>query len=179
MPFVDISYQGICSGSFDKDAFIIRELAKQDVEMLIAQSFSKTMSLYGERTGTLTFTSSNQEALKKMVSQLEVMIRSSYSNPPLHGSMIASSILTNPVTKAIWQNDVKEMYDRIRLMRTMLVANLKREGSTRNWDFLTENKGMFSFLGITENQVKIFYVISILLYISFILNNKVFLLIYV
>ena len=152
-PFIDISYQGICSNNLEKDAFCVQELLNEGVEMLIAQSFSKLMSLYGERVGALTFKTNNKQELEKIVSQLEIIIRSNYSNPPIHGSSIASFILNDSNAKSIWINELKEMHDRMKLMRNMLYLNLKKEGSSLDWRFLIENKGMFSFTGLNEIQV--------------------------
>lgn len=155
MPFIDISYQGLGSGSIEKDAFCIRHLAELGVEMIIAHSYSKIMGLYGERVGSLTITSQNKSIFENLIAQMEIIIRSNYSNPPRHGSSIAAYILNNQYLKSSWLNELKQMDDRIRLMRTCLVSNLKKEKSNQDWNFILEHEGMFSYTGFNEHQVEI------------------------
>lgn len=124
--------------------------------MLIAQSYSKLMSLYGERVGSLTITAKTNKFIEKIVAQLENLIRSNYSNPSMHGSSIANFILNDLNAQSIWLDELTQMHDRIKLMRSLLCLNLKKEGSCSDWTFLLRNQGMFSFTGLNETQVNIF-----------------------
>lgn len=154
LPFIDLAYQGFASGSIDQDAYAVRLFAKEGHEFLVSQSYSKNMGLYGERVGALTFVSQDKEDLKRVESQLKVLIRRLYSNPPRHGAQIAAKVLSDPELRALWLKEVKGMADRIISMRTSLVANLKKEGSSHNWQHITDQIGMFCFTGLNSQQVE-------------------------
>lgn len=154
LPFIDLAYQGFASGSVDRDAYAVRLFAKEGHEFLVSQSYSKNMGLYGERVGALTFVSQDKEDLKRIESQLKVTIRRLYSNPPRHGAQIAAKVLTDPELRALWLKEVKGMADRIISMRTSLVQNLKKEGSSHNWQHITDQIGMFCFTGLNSKQVE-------------------------
>jgi len=152
-PFIDLAYQGFASGDTDRDAFAARLFAEDGHEFMITQSFSKNMGLYGERVGALTYVLSDKDDLQRILSQLKVLIRRMYSNPPRHGAQIAARVLNTPELRTLWLEEVKTMADRIITMRSDLVNNLKKEGSTHNWQHITDQIGMFCFTGLNEQQV--------------------------
>jgi len=153
LPFLDLAYQGFASGDTERDAYAVRLVAEQGLEFLVAQSFAKNMGLYGERVGALTFVIREQEALARVMSQLKVLIRRMYSNPPRHGAQVAAKVLTTPELRALWLQEVKGMADRIITMRSDLVSNLQKEGSSHNWTHITDQIGMFCYTGLNEKQV--------------------------
>lgn len=153
-PFLDSAYQGFASGDTNKDAFSVRQFVKDGHELAVSQSFSKNMGLYGERVGAISFIVHNKEDRERIMSQLKVTIRRMYSNPPRHGAQIASKVLNTPDLRTLWLKEVKSMADRIITMRKSLVDNLKKEGSSHNWQHITDQIGMFCFTGLNEKQVE-------------------------
>lgn len=153
---MDSAYQGFASGDTNKDAFAVRQFAKDGHELVVSQSYSKNMGLYGERVGAVTFVVHDKEDRDRLTSQLKVSIRRMYSNPPRHGAQIASRILNTPELNNLWLSEVKGMADRIISMRKQLVENLKKEGSTHNWQHITDQIGMFCFTGLNDKQVRAF-----------------------
>jgi aspartate aminotransferase, mitochondrial len=153
LPFIDIAYQGFATGDIDNDAFSVRQFARDGHQMLVTQSYSKNMGLYGERVGALSVIASSKEEADRVMSQIKIIIRRMYSNPPKHGALIASKVLNTPELRNIWLKEVKDMADRIIRMRTSLVDNLKKEGSTHDWSHITNQIGMFCFTGLNEQQV--------------------------
>ncbi len=154
LPFIDLAYQGFASGDINRDAYAVRLFASENHEFLVSQSFSKNMGLYGERVGALTFVTREKDDLQRIMSQLKVTIRRLYSNPPRHGALIAAQVLKNPELRSLWLGEVKGMADRIMTMRQSLVENLRKEGSTHNWQHITDQIGMFCFTGLNEKQVE-------------------------
>lgn len=152
VPFLDIAYQGFGDG-LEPDAAVVRMFADLDMTMLVSSSFSKSFSLYGERVGALTLISSSKEESTRVLSQLKRVIRTNYSNPPTHGGTVVSSILNTPELYQLWVDELTIMRERIRLMRAQLVAKLKEHGVTQNFDFVLQQRGMFSFSGLTATQV--------------------------
>lgn len=153
-PFFDMAYQGFASGDIDKDAFAVRQFVKDGHEVALCQSFAKNMGLYGERAGAFTLVCPSKEEADRCMSQVKILIRPMYSNPPIHGARIVSRVLNNPELRSIWLKEVKGMADRIISMREKLVAGLKREGSSRNWQHITDQIGMFCFTGLKPDQVE-------------------------
>lgn len=153
-PYFDMAYQGFASGDVDKDAFAVRLFLQDGHTLALAQSFAKNMGLYGERAGAFTVVCSSEEEAKRVMSQLKILIRPMYSNPPIHGSRIVHTILSRPELKKIWLVDVKGMADRIISVRAKLVENLKKEGSSLNWQHFTDQIGMFCFTGLKTDQVE-------------------------
>jgi len=149
----DAAYQGFASGDTNKDAFSLREFTNQGINIIATQSFAKNMGLYGERVGAFHVVCDNAEEKEKVQSQVLILIRPSYSNPPLFGARVAQTILTNPELKNLWEKEVKVMADRIISMRTQLVSNLKQLGSKKDWSHITSQIGMFCFTGLTPDQV--------------------------
>ncbi|CAB3400092.1 unnamed protein product [Caenorhabditis bovis] len=152
--FFDMAYQGFASGNVDNDAFAVRYFLEQGHNMVLAQSFAKNMGLYGERVGAFSVITDDADEAARVASQVKILIRPLYSNPPIHGARIASKILSDPSLKNMWLGDVKTMADRIIGMRTQLKDLLAKEGSTRNWDHITNQIGMFCFTGINQQQVE-------------------------
>ncbi|TGZ61557.1 hypothetical protein CRM22_007938 [Opisthorchis felineus] len=154
-PFFDFAYQGFASGDVDRDAAALRCFADefQFPTMFFAQSFAKNMGLYGERVGALTLLCSSTEEMERCLSQLKILIRATYSNPPIHGARIATEVLSDPDLRLQWLKDVKLMADRIISMRHSLVDFLTKEGSQHNWSHITNQIGMFCFSGLTPEQV--------------------------
>ncbi|TRY54573.1 hypothetical protein DNTS_001574 [Danionella cerebrum] len=152
--FFDMAYQGFASGDIDRDAWAVRYFIEQGHNILLSQSFAKNMGLYGERVGGFTVVCGDTEEAKRVESQLKILIRPIYSNPPMNGARIASTILNTPELRSTWLEEVKGMADRIIKMREMLVTNLKNEGSTHNWQHVTDQIGMFCFTGLKPEQVE-------------------------
>ncbi|CAI4230266.1 unnamed protein product [Auanema sp. JU1783] len=152
--FFDMAYQGFASGNVDGDAFAVRYFIEQGHNIALAQSFAKNMGLYGERVGAFSIIAKDSDEAARVASQLKILIRPMYSNPPVHGARIASKILNDPALQQQWLVDVKGMADRIITMRSQLKDLLAKEGSTRNWEHITNQIGMFCFTGISPDQVE-------------------------
>jgi len=137
-----------------KDAFAVRQFINDGHMILLSQSYSKNMGLYGERTGAFTVVCQDKDEAARVESQIKIIVRPLYSNPPKHGARIVTEILTNQTLRDEWLVDVKTMADRIITMRTSLKDGLTREGSSRNWQHITDQIGMFCFTGMTPQQVE-------------------------
>lgn len=153
-PFFDMAYQGFASGSVDKDAHAVRSFLKDGHQIVLAQSFAKNMGLYGERAGAFTVVTDSKEEADRVMSQIKILIRPMYSNPPVHGARIVTEILSDAELKKEWLGNVKLMADRIISMRTSLKDNLTKLGSARNWEHITDQIGMFCFTGMDKNHVE-------------------------
>jgi len=153
LPYFDMAYQGFASGDIDRDAYAVRHFVEQGHNILLSQSFAKNMGLYGERVGGFTVVCANPDEKARVESQLKIIIRPLYSNPPCNGARIASTILTDEALRAQWLGEVKGMADRIISMRTQLRDNLAKEGSTHDWSHITDQIGMFCFTGLKPEQV--------------------------
>ncbi|KAF4285626.1 hypothetical protein CNMCM8689_004292 [Aspergillus fumigatus] len=158
-PFFDTAYQGFASGDLSRDSWAIRYFVDQGFELCIAQSFAKNFGLYGQRTGAFHFVSAPgpdaSTANANIASQLAILQRSEISNPPAYGARIASRILNDPQLFAEWEEDLRTMSGRIAEMRKGLRERLEAKGTPGNWEHITSQIGMFSFTGLTEEQVKI------------------------
>nr|XP_005899977.1 PREDICTED: aspartate aminotransferase, mitochondrial isoform X2 [Bos mutus] len=152
--FFDMAYQGFASGDGNKDAWAVRHFIEQGINVCLCQSYAKNMGLYGERVGAFTVVCKDAEEAKRVESQLKILIRPMYSNPPINGARIASTILTSPDLRKQWLQEVKGMADRIISMRTQLVSNLKKEGSSHNWQHIIDQIGMFCYTGLKPEQVE-------------------------
>ncbi|KAI9312678.1 aspartate aminotransferase [Dichotomocladium elegans] len=150
-PFFDCAYQGFASGDLDKDAWAVRYFVDQGFELLVAQSFAKNFGLYGERAGNLTIVS---DAAPQIFSQIERLQRAEISNPPAYGSRIVDIVLNSPELYAEWKENLKYMSSRIIDMRKALRASLEALGTPGTWHHITDQIGMFSYTGLTVNQVK-------------------------
>ena len=152
VPFLDIAYQGF-GDSIEEDASVVRLFAQQDITMLVSSSFSKSFSLYGERVGALTLICSSSEESERVLSQLKRVIRTNYSNPPTHGGTVVSTVLNTPELRQLWEEELAGMRERIRAMRSQLVEKLKAHGVKQDFNFVLEQRGMFSYSGLTKEQV--------------------------
>ncbi len=152
VPFLDIAYQGFAAG-IEEDGAIVRKFAESGMPVLIASSFSKSFSLYGERVGALTIIDSNREESTRVLSQLKRVIRANYSTPPTHGGSLVSIVLTTPALRDSWLQELTEMRERIKRMRVSLVERLRAHDANRDFSFVLRQTGMFSYSGLTENQV--------------------------
>ena len=152
LPFVDIAYQGLGEG-MDEDAAGLRLMANMVPEMVIASSCSKNFGLYRERTGAAMIISSTPEHAILTQSQMNGVIRANYSMPPSHGALAAETILADPKLKQMWRDELKTMRKRIKDLRSQLVDAIKAEGIEQDFSFIERQKGMFSFLGISAEQV--------------------------
>uniref|UniRef100_A0A914W1F0 Aspartate aminotransferase n=1 Tax=Plectus sambesii TaxID=2011161 RepID=A0A914W1F0_9BILA len=153
MTLFDIAYQGFASGDPDQDAWAIRYFVSQGVEMIIAQSFAKNFGLYNERVGNLTIVVNDPSVLAGLQSQMSLIIRANWSNPPSHGAKIVHMVLTDPTMKQDWFDAIKTMSSRIKDMRAKLRAKLEELKTPGNWEHVTKQIGMFSYTGLTPEQV--------------------------
>mmetsp|Transcript_35272 Transcript_35272/g.51807 ORF Transcript_35272/g.51807 Transcript_35272/m.51807 type:complete len:410 (-) Transcript_35272:113-1342(-) len=150
----DSAYQGFASGDAEKDAAAVRYFVEQGHDIMLVQSFAKNFGLYGERIGCLSMVAKDAEEADRLLSQLKILIRPTYSNPPIHGARIVATVLNDPVLEKQWYAECKLMADRIITMRTALVGGLVTAGSTKNWEHVTNQIGMFCFSGMTPEQVE-------------------------
>jgi aspartate/tyrosine/aromatic aminotransferase len=148
----DSAYQGLGDG-IETDAAPVRLFAERGLELLIVSSFSKNFGLYSERVGALTVLARSAEAGARALSQIKSVIRGNYSTPPSHGGGVVDLVLSDPALTALWQREVEAVRARITRMRTLFVDTLRAKGVTRDFSFITRQKGMFSFAGITPEQV--------------------------
>lgn len=153
IPLVDFAYQGFGAG-LEEDAAGLRALVAQVDELLVCSSFSKNFGLYNERVGALTVVSKTKEIGDAVMSQLKVCARINYSNPPAHGGNIVTTILNNADLRTQWVSELNEMRDRIKSMRTSFVQGLKKAGAKQDFSFIEKQNGMFSFSGLTKDQVE-------------------------
>ena len=153
IPFFDMAYQGF-GDDMVKDAYVITELAKRDcVTFLVANSFSKTFSLYGERVGGLSLVCKDEETSTRVLGQLKATVRRNYSSPAKHGAVLVSTVLNDATLNQQWTTEVEVMRSRIDSMRQRLHQQLKQLAPTKNFDFLVNQKGMFSYTGFSLKQV--------------------------
>ena len=151
-PFLDLAYQGFGDG-VEQDAFSLRLFAAQMPTLLASSSFSKSFSLYGERVGALSIMTRDKDETTRVISQVKRVIRTNYSSPPTHGASVVSSVLASPELRVLWDKDLAEMRDRIKAMRVGFVEGLKARGVDRDFSFVAEQRGMFSYSGLNSAQV--------------------------
>jgi len=150
--FFDCAYQGFSKG-IEEDAQGLRIFMKQHDNLLIANSFSKNFGLYNERVGALTIVAKDADIADVVFSHIKFFIRSNYSNPPAHGAAIVSLILHDETLYTQWSEEVKAMRQRTKKMRELFVITLKEKGVDGDYSFITRQVGMFSFLGLSIEQV--------------------------
>ena len=153
LPFFDCAYQGFASGDANKDAAAIRMFVEDGHLVSVVQSFSKNFGLYGQRVGALSVVGATEEEAKRVVSQMKMVIRPMYSNPPRHGSRLVTTILEDPKLTQDFFVQCQGMADRIGTMRTALVDKLEEAGSTKNWEHIKKQIGMFAYSGLNKDQV--------------------------
>jgi aromatic-amino-acid transaminase len=154
VPFLDMAYQGFADG-IDADAVAVRLFSASGLQFFVSSSFSKSFSMYGERVGALSIVTANKEEAARVLSQLKRVIRTNYSNPPIHGGAVVAAVLANPELRQQWEDELAGMRDRIRAMRTSLVAKLAERGVAQDFSFVAAQRGMFSYTGLTAAQVEV------------------------
>lgn len=152
LPLVDFAYQGLAVG-IEEDRAGLLELSKKVKQMLVCSSFSKNFGLYRERIGALTIVADDVEQASTVMSQVKLRIRYNYSNPPSHGAQIVATVLGDKDLKAKWIKEVAEIRNRINDMRHLFVKTLKEKGVEQDFSTIIEQRGMFSFSGLTKEQV--------------------------
>jgi aspartate/tyrosine/aromatic aminotransferase len=153
LPFVDFAYQGLAEG-MREDATGLAALTRTGCDLLVASSFSKNFGLYSERVGALSVICKTDAAAEAVMSQLKVCIRTNYSNPPAHGAEIVTTVLADPQLRGMWESEVRDIRERINGMRSLFVRTLAEVGVTRDFSFVARQRGMFSFSGLTPEQVR-------------------------
>ena len=152
IPFLDIAYQGFGAG-MEQDAYAIRAIASAGLPALVSNSFSKIFSLYGERVGGLSVVCEDADAAGRVLGQLKATVRRNYSSPPNFGAQVVALVLSDDELRASWLAEVEAMRSRILAMRQALVDVLKEAVPGRNFDYLLQQRGMFSYTGFSEEQV--------------------------
>jgi aromatic-amino-acid transaminase len=152
VPFLDLAYQGFADG-VDADADPVRRFAAAGGPVFVSSSFSKSLSLYGERVGALSIVADSSDEAARVLSQLKRIIRTNYSNPPTHGGKAAALILASAELRTLWEKELGGMRDRIRDMRRQFVEKLKVKAPGRDFGFVMKQRGMFSYSGLTKAQV--------------------------
>ncbi|QSZ38670.1 aromatic amino acid aminotransferase [Actinobacillus pleuropneumoniae] len=152
LPLFDFAYQGFGNG-LGQDAYGLRAFVKNHKELLIASSYSKNFGLYNERVGAFTLVAENADVANKAFTQIKSIIRVLYSNPAAHGANAVARVLGDETLRAEWVAELDEMRDRIKGMRNRMVQLLKEKGAKQDFDFIAKQNGMFSFSGLTPEQV--------------------------
>jgi aromatic-amino-acid transaminase len=151
--FLDMAYQGFGEG-IAEDGAVIQQFLAAGLDFFVSTSFSKSFSLYGERVGALSVVCASAEEATKVLSQLKIVIRTNYSNPPTHGAQVVATVLSTPALRAQWEEELAGMRVRIKQMREALVAELKAAGITDDLSYVTRQKGMFSYSGLSAEQMQ-------------------------
>ena len=152
VPFLDIAYQGFGDG-LDADAAVVRQFTEAGGPLFVSNSFSKSVSLYGERIGALSIVTDSADEAMRVLSQLKRLIRTNYSNPPTHGGKVVEMVLTTPALRQLWETELAQMRDRIKQMRADLAAKLAQRMPGRDFSFVVNQRGMFSYSGLSKEQV--------------------------
>jgi aromatic-amino-acid transaminase len=152
-PFLDMAYQGFGAG-IAEDGAVVRRFAATGVPLLVSNSFSKSFSLYGERVGALSVVAASAEEAARLLSQLKRVVRTNYSNPPVHGGKVVATVLTTPALRQLWEDELAGMRVRIKEMRIEFVQKLKEKAPSHDFEFVREQVGMFSYSGLTKAQVE-------------------------
>jgi len=150
--FLDMAYQGFGHG-IQEDGAVVAKFVAAGLNFLVSTSFSKSFSLYGERVGALSVLCADKEEADRVLSQLKIVIRTNYSNPPTHGGAVVAAVLSNPELRALWEKELGEMRVRIKDMRQKLVDGLKAAGVQQDMSFITDQIGMFSYSGLNKDQM--------------------------
>ena len=153
VPFLDMAYQGFGEGIAEDGAAVAQFIAA-GLDFFVSTSFSKSFSLYGERVGALSVVCASAEEAAKVLSQLKIVIRTNYSNPPTHGAQVVATVLSTPALRAQWEEELAGMRVRIKQMREALVTELQAAGITDDLSYVTRQKGMFSYSGLSAEQMQ-------------------------
>ena len=151
-PFLDMAYQGFGNG-IQEDGAVIQKFVAAGLNCFVSTSFSKSFSLYGERVGALSVLCSDREEASRVLSQLKIVIRTNYSNPPTHGGAVVAAVLNTPELRSLWEQELGTMRLRIKAMRQKLVESLKAAGVKQDMSFITRQIGMFSYSGLSKEQM--------------------------
>ena len=151
--FLDMAYQGFGEG-IAEDGAVVGMFLDAGLDFFVSTSFSKSFSLYGERVGALSVVCASADEARRVLSQLKIVIRTNYSNPPTFGAQVVATVLTTPALRTLWEQELAGMRDRIRAMRVALVAKLKAAGVTQDLSYITSQKGMFSYSGLSKPQME-------------------------
>ena len=151
-PFLDMAYQGFGYG-LTEDGAVVGKFVAAGLSFFVSTSFSKSFSLYGERVGALSVVCSDKEETGRVLSQLKIVIRTNYSNPPIHGGTVVAMVLNTPELRTLWEKELGEMRVRIKAMRQKLVDGLKAAGVKEDMGFITKQIGMFSYSGLSKDQM--------------------------
>ncbi|EPE2785715.1 amino acid aminotransferase [Serratia marcescens] len=152
LPLFDFAYQGFANG-LEEDAQGLRIFAAKHQELIVASSYSKNFGLYNERVGACTIVAADAETADRAFSQVKAAIRANYSNPPSHGAAVVATILGNDALRAMWEQELTDMRQRIHRMRQLFVNTLQEKGAQQDFSFIIQQNGMFSFSGLTKEQV--------------------------
>ncbi|MBQ1762029.1 MAG: aspartate/tyrosine/aromatic aminotransferase [Aquincola sp.] len=152
VPFLDMAYQGFGQG-IAEDGAVVQQFLAAGIDFFVSTSFSKSFSLYGERVGALSVVCSSAEEAARVLSQLKIVIRTNYSNPPTHGAQVVATVLTTPELRRMWEEELAGMRARIKLMRTALVDKLTAAGFQGDLSYITRQQGMFSYSGLNKDQM--------------------------
>jgi len=152
VPFLDIAYQGFGDG-LDADAAPVRRFAQAGIAMFVSNSFSKSMSLYGERVGALSVVAASRDEAARVLSQIKRLVRTNYSNPPTHGGKVVAAVLTNPELRSLWERELSGMRSRIKAVRQQFVEKTEQRVPGSDFGFVTRQRGMFSYSGLSKAQV--------------------------
>jgi aromatic-amino-acid transaminase len=152
VPFLDMAYQGFADG-LDADAGVVRRFVDAGMPLFVSNSFSKSFSLYGERVGALSVVAQSSGEAARTLSQLKRMVRTNYSNPPTHGGKIVAMVLASPDLKRLWEQELGQMRGRIRSMRSQLVEKAQMRAAGLDIGFVTRQRGMFSYSGLSKDAV--------------------------
>ena len=151
-PFLDMAYQGFAEG-IAEDGAVIGKFVAAGLTFFVSTSFSKSFSLYGERVGALSVLCTDKDEAARVLSQLKIMIRTNYSNPPTHGGAVVATVLGDAALRAQWEQELAGMRTRIKAMRKKLVEGLKAAGVKQDMGFITTQIGMFSYSGLSKEQM--------------------------
>ena len=154
VPFLDLAYQGFAEG-LEADAYAARLFAESVSPVFLSSSFSKSFSLYGERVGALSVVTASSDEAARVLSNVKRIVRTIYSNPPTHGSQIVATVLSNPQLRALWDRELGAMRDRIKAMRKRLVDTIHTRVPDADFGFVLQQRGMFSYTGLTREQVRV------------------------
>jgi aromatic-amino-acid transaminase len=152
IPFLDMAYQGFGAG-IAEDGAVVARFVEAGGPLLVSNSFSKSFSLYGERVGALSVVASSAEEAARLLSQLKRVVRTNYSNPPLHGGKVVATVLSTPELRQLWEDELAGMRVRIKQTREALVQKLAEKAPGRDFAFVRKQVGMFSYSGLTKEQV--------------------------
>jgi aromatic-amino-acid transaminase len=148
-----MAYQGFGDG-LAEDGAVVQQFVAAGMAFFVATSFSKSFSLYGERVGAMSVVCDNREETVRVLSQLKIMVRTNYSNPPTHGAQVVATVLNTPALRQQWEDELAGMRLRIRAMRSALAEGLKAAGAPGDLAYITQQRGMFSYSGLTAQQMQ-------------------------